>query len=586
MADLIPWSNLLPSYQSPGQMAQQNASIQQTQAQTGLLGAQTQGADIANQSAALTLGAYQNAINGGSAGSPGGAGAPGGQPPPGGTPSGIGQTGVDPNDVTDYAISKFAPIPTARPPSVTQQMYQWNLAGKPEVAASIGAQYDQQVAGANQQRQLGANAAYQTAEQVANAPAGAAFETLNRYDPQAAAAVKAKYPDDSADQLDADVRTYAQHIGIATHQYTGRDAEFQNGVLVDKKDGAPVLGSSQVLTGLDAKGKQAAFDSANDPVTVGDQLPQPRWKAAGYPSAEAFVIAADRAARSSAAAPAGSPAQNGPPPGQQPQQPAQAPQGNTAPAPKPSATPVTTTQTADPVLKQALSDTSYRYQRPAAPLNQSDLAANTEQAKANVTARQTLKTDSDDATKAAAQAQAYLQAAKSIVDSKGATLGAYGGLMAQASKYSPFTGDATNYQEVAKYLGNAALSNARGIYGNRMTQSEVGLQLNELSPSVHMTDDAIRNLINTNLKSAQYTIDSAKRVVPFLAAGNDPANFGKWNQQYWNQSNSVNGPPARPGQQTSGAAPAAAGAPQNGAEAVSKSGKPIVFQNGHWQYKQ
>jgi hypothetical protein len=228
-----------------------------------------------------------------------------------------------------------------------------------------------------------------------------------------------------------------------------------------------------------------------------------------------------------------------------------------------------------------LSDTSFRYQPPPAPKNQSDLAANTDQAKANVTARQTLKADSDDATKAAAQAQTYLQAAKSIMDDKGANVGAYGGLIAKASALLPGQSvDATNYQEVAKYLGNAALANARGIYGNRMTQSEVGLQLNELSPSVHMTDTAINNLLNTNLHAAQYTIDSAKRVVPYLAANNDAANFSKWNQKYYNQADTVNGQPTRPGQQTSGPA-AAASVPT----ATGPSGQKLYLRNGQWVTK-
>jgi hypothetical protein len=542
MADVPFATNLLPQYQSPQQMQIQGAQAQNLTADAALTNTQNQGAQIANQRSALQLGLLQNYLGD----TQSGASAPSVPTPPAGgsAPAAIGATGVNPDDVTGYAFSKYAPLPTARPASVIAQMTRANLAGLPEVAANIGAQYDAQVAGANQQRQLGANAAYQTAEQVAGAPDGAAFETLNRYNPDAAAAIKAKYPTDTPDQLDADVRAYAQHIGIATHQYTGRDADFQNGVLVDKKDGKPVLGSGQVLTGLDAAGKQKAFDDANTMVTVGDSLPMPKYQAAGFHSAEAYAIAADRAARSSANAPAGSSAQpasgapssgNAPPPATRASAPASA-----APAAS------TAAQTADPVLKQALSDASYRYQRPPAPKNQSDLAANTEQAKANVAARQTLKADSDDATKAAAQAQTYLQAAKSIMDSKGANVGAYGGLIAEASALLPGQSvDATNYQEVAKYLGNAALANARGIYGNRMTQSEVGLQLNELSPSVHMTDTAINNLLNTNLKAAQYTIDSAKRVVPYLSAGNDAANFSKWNQQYWNQGNTVNPPAAK-----------------------------------------
>jgi hypothetical protein len=548
MADIPFPTNLLPQYQSPQAMAASAASTQQTQAQTGLLGAQTQSADIANQGAALKLGLLQNYYRNNQ--QPGGSS----QQPSSTSGETVGGTTFSPDDVTSGIISKYAPIPTAPPPSAVAQDAYARSIGAPELAVAT---YKAQVDGANQQRQLGANSTYQMAEQVANAPPGAAFETLNRYNPQAAAAFKQSHPSDDATQLDADARLLAQHTGIAVHQYTGRDTDFQNGVLVDKKDGSPVLGSKQVLTGLDAAGKQKAFDDANSPITLADGLPGRKFQESidpstgrPYTSAEAYVIAADRAARSSAAAPA-APGADAPAGAPRMIQPASTSGGTT---PQGSVTP---TATSDPQLRAALTDTSFRYQPPPAPKNQSDLAANTDQAKANVASRQTLKVDSDDATKAASQAQTYLQAAQSVMDSKGATVGAYGALVAKASALGlgPIA-DATNYQEVAKYLGNAALANARGIYGNRMTQSEVGLQLNELSPSVHMTDSAINNLLATNQKAAQYTIDSAKRVVPYLAAGNDATNFGKWNQQYWNQSNTVNGPrPARPGQQTSGAAP-------------------------------
>jgi hypothetical protein len=538
-------TNLLPQYQSPQEMALSAAQTQNLQSTAALTDTQNQGAKIANQGAATRLGLMQNFLQGQGASGYAPVSTPS-APAPADSNAPIGSTGAGATDVANQVFSEFAPIPTARPPAVTARIYQANIAGMPDVGTAIGAQYDAMVSGENQRRQLGANAAYQTAEQVSSAPDGAAWDTLNRVQPQLATVLKEKYAGDTPEALDADTRAYAQHFGIAVHQFSGRDAEFQNGVLVDKKDGKPVLGGEQVLTGLDAAGKQKAFDDANTMVTVGDGLPQPKYEAAGFHSAEAYVVAADRAARSSAAAPAhavAAPAAPGSVP-RTTQPPASTPatKGNPAPA--------------DPVLKSALADSSYRYQPPPAPKNQSDLAANTDQAKANVVARNTLKTDSDDATKAAAQAQTYLQAAKSIMDSKGANVGAYGGLVAKASALLPGQSvDATNYQEVAKYLGNAALANARGIYGNRMTQSEVGLQLNELSPSVHMTDSAIANLLNTNLRASQYTIDSAKRVVPYLSAGNDATNFGKWNQQYFDQGKTVNASsPARPGQQTSGAA--------------------------------
>jgi hypothetical protein len=159
-------------------------------------------------------------------------------------------------------------------------------------------------------------------------------------------------------------------------------------------------------------------------------------------------------------------------------------------------------------------------------------------------ARKALLQDSQDATTTASQSLTYLNAAKAIMDNKGANVGAYGGLVAQASRLLPGQSvDATNYQEVAKYLGNAALANAKAVYGQRMTQSEVGLQLNELSPSTKMTPQAITNLINANARSAQYTIDSAQRTRAYLATGGDPQQFGSWNQAYYPREKIVNAAP-------------------------------------------
>lgn len=523
MSDISSWGNLLPQYQSPQAMAASAASTQNTQAQTGLIGAQTQGANIANQSSQMSLDLYKQALNGTGPGAT-----------PAAAPSTIGGTGVDPNDVTQHAIDAFAPLPTARPLAVQQQMLAFTRAGKPEVAAGIGQMYDTQVAGANQQRQLGANASYQTAEQVAAAPAGAAFETLNRYNPQAAASLKQQYADATPEELDKDVRTFAQHIGIATHQYTGRDTDFQNGVLVDKKDGKPVLGSSQVLTGLDAAGKSAAFGAANEPVTVGDQLPRPRWQVSGFPSAEAYVIAADKNARSSAA---NAPASGAP-----------AAPGNTSATvapPKAAAPPAApAVATTDPVLKSALADHDYDLKPLPTPKTQEDFKSNNDLRAASNAARTELLSDAKDTTNTGAQALQYLQAARTIMDSKGAPVTGKAGELYSWANGLIGGGQATSYQEVAKYLGNAAIQAGHGNFGKGMTQNDVSLQKDELSPSVHMTDGALKDLLDAGIKNTQYGVDSAKRVGTYLTSGKDPQQFAQWNDKYFNRSATVNKPDA------------------------------------------
>ena len=125
-------------------------------------------------------------------------------------------------------------------------------------------------------------------------------------------------------------------------------------------------------------------------------------------------------------------------------------------------------------------------------------------------ARTDLLSNAQDATNTGGQALQYLNAAKAIMDSKGAPVaGPLGGLVAKVT--APFGSvDATNYQEAAKYLGNAAIQAGKGNFGKGMTENDVNLQKDQLSPSLHMTDGALRDLIDTGIKNTQYGMDSCQ----------------------------------------------------------------------------
>ncbi len=127
------------------------------------------------------------------------------------------------------------------------------------------------------------------------------------------------------------------------------------------------------------------------------------------------------------------------------------------------------------------------------------------------------------------------------MQSKGApTTGFFGPVANEISRV--FGGvNATNYAEVAKYLGNAALQNARQNYGSRMTSSEVQLQLNELSPSVTKTPEAINDLLAGNAASLRYTLQSAQRTRPYLATGGDPQQFSQWQERHFPRENVIAG---------------------------------------------
>lgn len=394
---------------------------------------------------------------------------------------------------------------------------------------------------------------------------GNAFSVLQAVAPDSARKIERLHPDASDEELNDIAADTAAHFSAHIHQYTGREAEVRtDGTAIDAVTKFPIAGASH--SGLTPEQYSAKIDEANKPITIknsdGTESQSPLWEyaksqgmpvksAADYVKQKADAQAAIgqhqqavrdhiNAQRTQQQVQAGIPPQSGAQPGAQP---------GAAPQPGAGAAP------ADPVLRQALTDPDYKLQVPKVIKGTSQSPAQAEQAKTIVQARTDLLKDSQDATSAAAQSMQYMQAAKAILNSKQVpTTGAYGALIAKASALMPGQSvDATNYAEVAKYLGNAALAQAKGIYGARMTQSEVGLQLNELSPSTKMTDAAIRDLLDTNIRSAAYTINAARKSKVYLASGGDPQKYSDWLENYYPRAQTVNNPqPTRPGQQTSG----------------------------------
>lgn len=96
------------------------------------------------------------------------------------------------------------------------------------------------------------------------------------------------------------------------------------------------------------------------------------------------------------------------------------------------------------------------------------------------------------------------------------------------SSVIPSSGTVTPTLALNKYLLNAALQGARQIYGSRMTQNEVKLQTEEMSPSAHMTADAIRSLVQQNDVLAQYSVQRNADLQRYLNAGGDPQQFEAW----------------------------------------------------------
>jgi hypothetical protein len=496
---------------------------------------------------------------------------------------------------------------------------------------------DQRDMNVNSRRSLNevdASQHYDKLAAVEAAPNGQAFDTLTAIAPDSSALIKKQNPDATPDELDEIARDTTAHVGAFIHRFTDRPTKIgDDGALYDEKSGMRV---DVPIRGVSPEKQAALLDAANKIITIknsdGSETTEPQYIHDGYKNPNLWVTDAVAQIRSrngaqnvveavgnhaaqyghlipgappvpggslyrgpqQSAPQPGAPQPGAPQPGAPPQQPgAQPTQAPQAAAPQQPNAPQ---PAVDPVLKNALNDPDYKL--PVTPTQKyvSQSPAEQKEQEAIVGAKNDLFKDSAEATTAAAGALQYLQAAKAIMQSKGApTVGLAGGAANQVSRALTALGfktvDATNYQEVAKYLGNAALLNAKATYGAKMTQSEVKLQLEDLSPSVHMTDDAINDLLDTNIKASRYTIDSAKTVRPYLSLGGDPRSFAEWRETHWPRADVVNGPtvptvPTRPGQQSSGAQ---SSSPDTGGFIVGKTykdkaGNTSVYRgNGQWQ---
>ncbi len=92
----------------------------------------------------------------------------------------------------------------------------------------------------------------------------------------------------------------------------------------------------------------------------------------------------------------------------------------------------------------------------------------------------------------------------------------------------PGAGKVTDTQELNKNLKQSALQGARAIFGSRMTQMEVKLQHDELSPSTSMTKDAIGSLIQQDNIKAGYAKQRANDYGEYVQAGGDPMQFERY----------------------------------------------------------
>jgi hypothetical protein len=479
-----------------GAGTQSYLSTRASQAKTEEVRQKAKGEDISNQLAALKLKTAQQNL-----GDQGAPNTPTADTPYSVSPMPTTQGAADAADKMDaWARGNFGP-PTQYTPKEQQDIKQgYNAAfatGDDSFLKRAQAAREQRIANETQQRQQFAR--------------------------HTAASLYAKATDPASTQ---DQRDSAQIAYNAVFQHTGHKIGDAEGQRIVAETGAPTIGVA--AQGANPAQRQAAYSEAMDPVTLGNGLPGFRYQLAGKSSPEEYVASKTGVAQQgqpgapTSAAPRRTPVSAAPP------------RSAAAPA---QATPAAST--GDKYLDSALSDTSYRQAPLPRVTDQLNREAAQKQQAINIANRSALLKESEAATNAGSTAMQYLKAAKSIMDSKGATVGAYGGLLTSASRWMGGGPQSTNYQELAKYLGNAAAQQAQANFPNA-TQSEVHMQFNELSPNVQMDDSTIKKLLNTNIRSTDYALKSANRVKSYLDSGNDPQNFSKWNQKYYDREKVVN----------------------------------------------
>lgn len=323
----------------------------------------------------------------------------------------------------------------------------------------------------------------------------------------------------------------------ALHQWTGDKYEGSEGARINSRTGAPAIGiAAQTLTPEQRSNREIRLA---EPVTYGAGLPTPIGKAAGIST---------------------NPTGAGVRPAPAVIQPQKRQPVVTAPAIAPSVN-------ADPVLTKAMADPKYDLAPIQTPIDQVSLQAAKDQQKAISEKKQQLQEDAEATAQSSGAALQFAKAARQIMESKGAPVtGIFGPAMKAVSSVFG-TVDATNYQEVAKYLGNLAVQTGKANFSNT-TDKNTSLQFEQLNPSTANTEGALKDLLDSNIRTNQYTLDTANRTTNYLdpKKNKDPQKFFRWNQEHYPRADVVN--------------------PSEALETgKSKSGRDIVRVNGRWEYK-
>lgn len=564
MADLsaVPVSDygaLLSSYGNA--QANQQASYAEAakeRADIPLIQAQTQGAQIQNARSAWQLKGLQALLGGSNSSAPGapasGAGSPvaggGENAAPGASNAATGGSpflNADGSPNTSAISGAVDDRFTQKPYVPSAQVAKLNAAsaayGAPEFGAAAMAQekagYDAQMQG----RSIAANNLYDQAVDVHNAAKdGHAVETLRLYNSGAADAIVQRgkdmgWTDDQVNQHAADL---ADALGGAAYRHTGREVVDKNGVAFDKQTGQPVLGAKQApMSASEQANLSAALDKPVDqPDGQGGTTQVPQWKASGYAS-KAQAMAAETANPGisqqglphQATAAAAANAKNDPAAAHS------AAMGQDPEAP-----------TVYGVPNKAFTDPDYKAPVVSAPRGTTLNPGQQDLQKTLVKSSSDLLDSAGEVTAASSRALQYFGAAKTILDAPNgqAITGLPGAIVADLNKLGFNLQNGNDRVEAVKYLTNGALQGLKQTYGSKPAQFDVKVNLEQAFPDVKSQGlGALKNLVDYNVRAANYDLASAKRVNGYLNANMDPRKFNQWNEQYASRAANINqAPPA------------------------------------------
>jgi hypothetical protein len=595
------FGELSTSFQQGLATAAANQSVaQRNYADIPLLAAQAQQARLANQVAAAKMPLILQAIDQQKSDMSGV--APSGSSPvqQSGSARMVGDDGdISADTAADHAFSSFAPVPTAPPIDVIRraQAAQITGVGSPDL---ILAQWKAQVDAVNTRRAQAAGNATDNMRTVAIAPDGAALATLDKLDPTAAAALKAHYANDTPAQLDSDVRAFAKEYGAQSFRYAGRgEAKADTaGTFRDPTTGKELPWANPV--GLSQKDKadlaSKAFTAANEPVTIGDKLPEARWQALGYGSPEAYAIASVQASLA-----------GGFKPGADPVIPPKAPtSGANAPAaPAQPAAPATTAPTG-PVSQPRPAQAP---NAPAAPVQQDNgllpgvglgafprtpaiNSAGTQQelevakkaSGATEDKRQAMLGEAstqieNDQTERALINRAQAEAAHIAPSAVGPGSDFYNGLRTVVAAVSKQPPDAlVDWGELNKTLMNMGAQNIRAaLQGQRITNQEFMTMLSQGNPNTEQPKATIQRILGYLAANNDYDLRFNNTRVAALRTGADPYQVNGTIGKLADRSDYI--------QRRTGVTPSTAAAAQAAVTVPTASGpngQKLYLRNGQW----